>query len=258
MLFDTRGRRKHVIRVVYAILALLMGASLFLVVGPFNLGELVGSSGGSEAAEVLEDQAERTEQKLQQNPEDEALLVSLTRTRIAAANALTEVDPETGAPLVTPAALRQRQLAAEAWNRYLEQVEKPKPTVALLAASNYFGLAEAAGNLQEASENLESAASTQRLAAEAQPTVNALTTLAIYEYYSGNFAAGDKAARRAEASVAKPEAAEIKNQMVEYRKRGKAFEAQKKQVAQQEKAQGKEALENPLGGLSGGTGSLGQ
>ena len=42
MLFDIRGRRKHVLRVVYAILALLMGGSLFLVVGPFNLAELIG------------------------------------------------------------------------------------------------------------------------------------------------------------------------------------------------------------------------
>ena len=31
------GRRKHVVNVVYAILAVLMGASLFLVVGPAPL-----------------------------------------------------------------------------------------------------------------------------------------------------------------------------------------------------------------------------
>ncbi|HEX7293467.1 MAG TPA: hypothetical protein VF259_02880, partial [Solirubrobacterales bacterium] len=57
MLFDTRGRRRHVIRVVYAVLALLMGASLFLVVGPFNLGELGGSGASSSANEVLEERA---------------------------------------------------------------------------------------------------------------------------------------------------------------------------------------------------------
>jgi len=34
MLFDIRGRRKNVVKVVYAILAVMMGASLFLVVGP--------------------------------------------------------------------------------------------------------------------------------------------------------------------------------------------------------------------------------
>ena len=44
MLFDIRGRRKHVVRVVYAILALLMGASLFLVVGPVNLGSLLSNT----------------------------------------------------------------------------------------------------------------------------------------------------------------------------------------------------------------------
>ena len=38
MLFDIRGRRKNVVKVVYGILAVMMGASLFLVVGPVNLG----------------------------------------------------------------------------------------------------------------------------------------------------------------------------------------------------------------------------
>lgn len=259
MLFDIRGRRKNVVRVVYAVLALLMGASLFLVIGPFNLGELVGSNGTSEAAEVLEEQAERTEQRLLRNPDSETLLLSLTRTRIAAANAHTEVNPETGAQVVTPEGVRQRQLAAETWNRYLKATEAPRPTVALLAAGNYFGLAETARSLGEATENVEKAAATQRIAAEGQPTINSLTTLAIYEYYAGNFVAGDKAARQAEALVAnKAEVQQIEEQMKEYRKRGKAFAAQKKQLAQQEKAQGKEALQNPLGGLAGSSGSLGE
>ncbi len=71
MLFDTRGKRKHVIRVVYAILALLMGASLFLVVGPFNLAELTGGSDGGSANEVFEEQAERIEGRLAKDPQDE-------------------------------------------------------------------------------------------------------------------------------------------------------------------------------------------
>jgi hypothetical protein len=259
MLFDTRGRRRHVIRVVYAILALLMGASLFLVVGPFNLGELVGSGSTTSAGEVLEEEAERTEQRLQREPTNESLLLSLTRTRIAAANALAEVDPETGAAIPTVAAVRQRQLAAEAWERYLKQTEEPRPSVALLVAGNYFGLAEASRTLGEATERVEEAASTQRLAAAKQPTINSLTTLAIYEYYAGDFAAGDKATREAEAKASsKAEAKQIKEQMDEFRKRGKAFEAQKKEVAKQEKARGKETLQNPLGGLSGSSGSLGQ
>jgi hypothetical protein len=259
MLFDIRGRRKHVVRVVYAILALLMGASLFLVVGPFNLGNLVNSgSSTSNAAKVLDEQAERIEGKLVRNPNDEALLLSLTRTRIGAANALTEVDPETGATVTTVEGHQELERAAEAWNLYLKQAKEPSTSGALLVARTYFSLAESARNLEEAVTSVKAAADTQRIAAEAQPTINSLTTLAIYSYYAGDFAAGDKAAKQAEAKAAtKAEKKEIGKQMDEYRKQGKAFEAQKKEITKAEKGQGKERLENPLGGLSS-SGSLGE
>jgi hypothetical protein len=259
MLFDIRGRRKHVVRVVYAILALLMGASLFLVVGPFSLGSLVGNDGAAEASKVLQEQAERTEQKLRREPENEDLLVALTRTRLTAANSLTEVNPETGATVFTPEGRQELELGIEAWNEYLKQTKEPKASVALLASSGYFSLAETSASFEEAIENVDGAARTQRIAAEAQPTVNSLTTLAIYEYYAGNFAAGDKAVSEAEAKApSKAEAKEIGKQMAQYRQRGKALEAQKKEVAKEEKKLGKERLQNPLGGLSGGGGTLGE
>lgn len=256
MVFDTSGRRKHVVRVVYAILALLMGASLFLVVGPFNIGNLLGTNDATSAAKVLNEQAERTERKLQKDPTDEALLISLTRTRIAAGNALTEVNPETGATFPTPEGRQELALAVEAWNQYLKQTKEPNPSAALLVAGTYFGLAETSGSLEETEENVKGAAATQRIAAEARPTINSLSTLAIYEYYTGNFAAGDEAAKKAEAKApSKSEAKEIEKQMAEYRKRGQAFATQKKEIAKQLKKTGKEALQNPLGGLSGSTGS---
>jgi hypothetical protein len=259
MLFDIRGRRKHVVRVVYAILALLMGASLFLVVGPFNIGSLVGNNGASEASKVLREQAERTEQKLRREPENEDLMVALTRARLNTANSLTEVNPETGTSFFTPEGRQELELGIEAWNTYLKQTKEPKASIALLVAGAYFGLAESSTSFEGAVENVSGAAKTQRIAAEAQPTVNSLTTLAIYEYYAGDFAAGDKAVAKAEAKTAtKAEAKEISKQMAEYRKRGKAFEAQKKEVAKEEKKLGKERLQNPLGGLSGGAGTLGE
>ena len=46
--------------------------------------------------------------------------------------------------------------------------------------------------------------------------------------------------------------------MAEFRKRGKAFEAQKKEAEKEEAKFGKERLQNPLGGLSGSSGSLGE
>lgn len=259
MLFDIRGRRKHVVRVVYAILALLMGASLFLVVGPFNIGNLVGNGSSTDAGKILQEQAEKTEQKLQREPENETLMVALTRQRITAANSLTEVDSETGVTLYTPEGRRELERGIEAWNAYLTQSKEPKTSVALLVSQGYFALAENSNSVEEAVANINGAAKNQRIAAEAQPTINSLTTLAIYEYYAGDFAAGDKAVKEAEAKAgSKAEAQKIGKQMAEYRKNGKAFEAQKKEAAKQERTFGKERLENPLGGLSGGTGTLGE
>src|SRR3954447_21148391 len=222
MLFDIRGRRKHVVRVVYAILALLMGASLFLVVGPFSLGSLGGNGSTTSAAKVLQEQAERTEEKLRREPESETLLLALTRQRVSASNSLTEVNSETGATVLTPEGHQELERGIEAWDSYLKQSSEPKANTALLVSSGYFRLAETSTSLEEAVENLEGAAKTQRLAAAAQPTINSLTTLAIYEYYAGNFAAGDKAVAEAEAKApGKAQAKEVGKQMAEFRQRGK-------------------------------------
>ena len=263
MLFDIRGRRKHVVRVVYAILALLMGASLFLVVGPFSIGNLIGNGGTTSAAKVSQERSERIEQKLRREPESEALLLALTRSRIAASNSLTEVSSETGATVHTPEGIQELERGIEAWGSYLKQSKGPQASAALLVAQSYFSLAEylaaSGAGLEEVVENIEGAAKTQRLAAEAQPTINSLTTQAIYEYYAGNFAAGDKAVKQAEAKApSKAEAKEVGKQMAEFRERGKAFEKQKKEAEKEEAKFGKERLQNPLGGLSGSTGSLGE
>lgn len=256
MLFDTRGRRRHVIRVVYAVLALLMGASLFLVVGPFNLGELGGSGSSSSANEVLEERAERLEERLKATPEDEDLWLALTRARVSAGNALIETDPQTGAPIVTPEARTQLEAGTTAWRRYLEQTKEPNPVAASLIAGTYFSLAENSAGFQEIDEYLEGAAEAQALAAKARPSVGSLSSLAIYEYFNGNFAAGDEASRKAQAQVgSKAEKKSVVRQLAPYRKNAKSFA---KQAEEFEKSQqgggGKEAFESALGGLSGGAG----
>jgi cytochrome c-type biogenesis protein CcmH/NrfG len=97
MVFDIRGRRKNVVKVVYGILALLMGASLFLVIGPFNIAGLFGASDAvNSAAKQFEEQATTLERKLKQDPEDDQLLLNLTRARINAGNNLAVSNPETG------------------------------------------------------------------------------------------------------------------------------------------------------------------
>jgi len=257
MLFDIRGRRKHVVRVVYAILALLMGASLFLVVGPFNLGNLINNGSTTSAATVLQEQVQRMEAKLVREPESEALLASLTRTHLAASNALNEKDPATGVTVVSHEGHNELEAANETWHRYLKQTDSVNPIVASLMARGYFTLAETSGSLDESVEYVEKSADTQNLAAEGQPTVNSLTTLAIYQYYTGDFAAGDAAARKAKEAAPKEQRPEVKKQMAEFRKRGKEFAKQKKEFAKTEGEQGKEALKNPFGELGGSTSGLG-
>jgi hypothetical protein len=261
MVFDTRGRRKHVVRVVYAILALLMGTSLFLVVGPFNLGEVIGGGGASSASEVLDEQAERVEARLRTDPDNDALLLKLARTRINAGNALFETNPQTGVPVATPEARVELEGAAKAWGRYLEEAKAPNPAAAGLMARTYFSLAESSTTYEEAIDNVENATEAQRLAAKARPNLGAFSTLAIYEYFAGDFAAGDRASARVKKLVpSKEERKAVSTQLSEYRKRGKEFAKQVRAFEKTQRGKGKEALQNPLGGLAGGGlgGTLGQ
>jgi hypothetical protein len=258
MVFDIRGRRKHVVRVVYAILALLMGASLFLVVGP-NLGSLLGTSSPTSAGKIDLEQVERIETKLRREPNNETLLLSLTRAKIIAAGALSETNPETGLSVPTAEAIGQYAGALQAWSNYVKQTDEPNPVAAQQVAKTYITIAEYSATVEEAGNNIEKAAQTQRIAAEAQPSLGSLSSLAIYEYFAGNFAEGDKAATKAvQKAPTKSEAKEVTKQLAEYRARGKQYEKEKKEFAKQEQKQGKEALQNPFGGLAGSAGTLGQ
>lgn len=251
MLFDIRGRRKNVVRVVYAILALLMGASLFLVVGPFNLGSLVGNGTTAEASKIFNEQAEKAEAKLRKEPDNPDLLLAVATRRVAAGNAEVETDPSTGARVVSPEARLNYDKAAVAWNRYLKQSETVNPSVALTMATAFFTVAEGGTQLEEIVASLDDAAKAQRIAAEGRPTVGLLTTLAIYEFFAGNFAAAEKAGDEAVAKATGQEKKQVEEQVAEFRKRGKQWAKQKKEAAKAEKEQGKESLQNPFGGLGG-------
>jgi hypothetical protein len=257
MLFDIRGRRRHVVKVVYAILAVLMGASLFLVVGPVNIGSLLGSSDEvNRTADIFDEQAERTEERLRKDPTNEDVLLSLTRVRINAGRAKSEIDPTTGEANVTPKAQAEYEEAAETWNRYLKVAKgEPNPSVAALVASTSFALAQNSRSYAEAIEYLDQAAAAQRLAAAARPSVGTLTTLAAYEYLAGDKAAGATAGKEALALAGtKAEKKSISKQLVALEKQSKEIQKAKKEAEKAEKGKGKEALENPLGGLGGGAG----
>jgi hypothetical protein len=258
MLFDLRGRRRNVVKVVYATLAVLMGLSLFLVIGGFNIAELFNDSTSSgDAAKPYEEQAERFEAKLKQNPQDPELLVKLARAQVNAGRVQVEVEPN-GAQSFTPEALQEYQKAYNTWSEYLKVVDKPDVGIALVMAPMLLQLAELSRSYDEASTRIGAAAEAQRFVAEQRPSVNSLSTLAFYTYFTGDFEAAEAARAKAEKLLNnKSELSGLDKQLNEYKKNAKKFLKEKAQAEKAQKAaggggQGAESLEAPANPFSGG------
>jgi hypothetical protein len=252
MVFDTGGRRRGVVKVVYAILALLMGFSLLLVVGPAPLQELFGVKNSvSSAAAQFEEQAERTERKLKKSPENPQLLLSLTRARINAGNSLAESNPETGAIAYTPESRQQLQAASESWSRYLKATDKPNSGAAQVAAQALFGLAQTSRTGAEAEANVRSAEQAQQIVAEARPSLGSLSTLAIYRLYSFDYEGAAEAQKKASTYAnTKFERENLGNELDQIAKRGHEFQKQLAEIekeAKKARANGEGSIANPLG-----------
>ena len=258
MLFDIRGRRKRVIQVVYAGLALLMALSLLTVVGPVSLDGLLGSSSTSSTTSAFDDQVEQLQRKLAKSPNDEVLLVQMTRARFNAGNAKVERDPASSQITGIPEeAATEFEEAGESWQRYLKtNPEKPNAIAAQLAAQSLL-YAASTSSAAAFGDNIEAAAEAQAVYAEAKPSVNSYLTLAQYSFYAGDAAAAEEAGRKAETEAPKAQRPAVKQTVVQFRKQGQQIQKQVKAASEfQPGAGGEQALQNPLGGLSGGgTGS---
>jgi DNA repair exonuclease SbcCD ATPase subunit len=266
MLFDLqRGRRRTAVKVIYGILAVLMGLSLFLVVGSANITELFnsnGSSAGGDVAKPYEEQAERLEVKLKKAPEDQQLLMGLARARVSAGNSLLSGEP--GEEDLTQA-LQQYQLASSSWSEYLKATDEPSAGTAQLVAPALLALAERSRSYEQAQANVEAASEAQKIVAEQRPTLNSYSTLALYTYFTGDFKAAESAqAKAAKLTREKFEREQLDKQMEAVKKNAEEFQKARKQAAAAEKAAAKsnqgnpESLQsptNPLGGTFGtGTG----
>jgi hypothetical protein len=251
MVFDIRGRRKNVVKVVYAVLALLMGASLFLVVGPAPLSDLFGtSSSGNSAASQFEDQAEKFEAKLKKDPQNPDLLLGLTRAHINAGNSLVTINSETGGAEFTIESRTQLEEASETWARYLKTTQEPSSGAAQQVAQAQFTLAETSRTNPEAEANVRAAAEAQQIVADARPSLGSLSTLAIYRYYSFDFKGGDQArAEAAKHANTKFEREELENELDKVEKRGREFQkatVEAEKAAKKSAKNGKSSLEAPL------------
>ncbi len=256
MVFDIRGRRRHVVKVVYAILALLMVASLFLVTGAVNINSILGtSSSGESAASSLEKQAENIEAKLAKTPGEEDLLASLTRTRINVANTMITngVSDQSGVEEVK----HQLALASEDWSEYVKAAKEPAAGLAIQVAPALFQLAELSTGGEEALENVKAGVEAQEIVAEARPSLNSWSTLAFYTLFTQDYKAAEAAlAEATKLANTKFERESLENKYEEVEKNakefGKGLQAEKAAKSKPSSA-GKEALENPLQGLGGTT-----
>jgi len=255
MVFDIRGRRGRVVKVVYAILAILMGLSLFLVTGALNVGSIFGTSASSESAtKSLEEQATRIEAKLVKTPEDEDMLLNLTRTRINVANTMITNgagESQSGFEEVK----HELALASEDWSKYLKAAAEPSAGLAVQVAPAMFQLAEISSSGEESLENVKVATEAQEIVAKGRPSLNSLSTLAIYQAFSQEYKVANKTLEEAiKFANTKFEREQLENKYKEVEESAKEFgknlEAEKA-TKQSNKSGGKEALENPLNSLGG-------
>jgi hypothetical protein len=254
MLFDIRGRRKNVVRVVYALLALLMGLSLLFVLGPAPLTDIFGSGSNSagSSAEPFEDQAARIEQRLAKDPGNPQLLLNLTRARTNAGNQLSVINPETGEPQLTIEARAQLEKAATAWDEYVAATDEPNPSGAILTSGTFFRLAQTSRTPAEIEANLESAADAQQIVVDQRPSAGAIATLAMYRYFTFDYKeAKELTGEAAKVATTKFERENLDNEMEAVEAQARQLQSQFAEIEKASKGQGKQAIENPLGGLGG-------
>lgn len=278
MLFDLRSPgRRNLIRVVYAGLAVLLGGGLiFFGIGGSGGGLLsdVGGGGGGGGDNPFEDQIDDAEAKLQQNPQDTAVLAELVQLNYQAGSNQVQVDQETGEQSLTEDGEQRLREAADAWDRYLKLTQKsgqpPATGVSSIAVQTFSVLAdasfsqaltspsgtEALDNANDAIISWTDAAEAQRILTDVQPAAQAYANLAFFLYRAGDIAGGDQAAAQATQQAKANERQTIEQQLKQTKKQGEqlatALADLEKQQEQTSQATGGASGANPLEGLGGG------
>lgn len=138
----------------------------------------------------------------------------------------------------------------ETWNRYLQQTDgEAGANIAELAGETFFKLVEiGTTNPSEAAANAAGAARALRIAGRQRPTLYTLSNLAVYEYFNGEYAAGDRAAMGAAEDIAKAQSKGVIAQLDEYRERSETFVRQVRRGARKLRESGEEELSSPIKG----------
>jgi tetratricopeptide (TPR) repeat protein len=260
MLFDLKGKRRRLIQVVYATLAILMGGSLVLFgIGsdaPGGVLDGLGITDGSGPTNPqYEQEIEAAEERLELDPNDQQALLTLARYHYLSATTGITADPDTGERQMSEEAREELDDSLEAWERYLQtDPDPPDPGLARnMTQVNeiLFQEALARGDVAAAQESAEDAAQSYRIAVREDPTAPAFGSMAQYLYITGEEAKADRALARA-VELSDPQNREALERNLERQARqAKRLSRQLDRFAQTG-GRGTEAIEDPLGGLGQG------
>ena len=187
MLFDLKGRRRHVVQVTYLLLAILMGGGLvFFGIGGNTSGGLFDafSDRSSSGSSLVRDRIEKSEKKLDANPQNKQALKDLVRDWYQLAN-----EEVTDQSTFTEEGQKRLAEADDAWTRYLA-VEKKKPEASLAALMVQVYGPNALNQAADASTAAE-------IVAEAQPSAQAYLQLTQFAAQAGQKRKAELAGQKA-------------------------------------------------------------
>jgi hypothetical protein len=262
MLFDIRGKRRHLVQVSFALLALLflvgfLGFGIGVGGGPGGIFDALGisnsSNSGGSATGVYQDHVDKANEKLAKNPKDTQALLSVAENEFQLAKSGISTDPNTGQPTgISNDAHTSLGKAADAWSKYLK-LNKGKADLgtAYNMVLVYILLNDATG-----------AVKTQQVIVDAKPTASSYAQLAQFQYAEGDISGGDASRDKAVKMAPKSQQKTYENQLAQMRKQGIAFQKQQQLAKKQAKQQGgttttpgANPLQNPLGGFGSSTGT---
>lgn len=195
----------------------------------------------------LERKAARIEARLAHRPDDARLLRATMQAWIAAGSHRIYTANLKGRP-VRGRASADFRMGLRFWQRYLRQTGGDAGyELAELVGGTYFALLEIGSrDVREIEQNAAEAARALRIAGRHRHNLFTLSNVAVYAYFNGENAVGDRAARGAVADVPKARRWIVFEQLDTSRERGEVFQAHLERAARQLRESGDAELEQPL------------
>jgi hypothetical protein len=254
MLFDLRGKRRHVVQVSFAMLALLflvgfLGFGIGVGGGPGGIFDALGISNSSNSSgsanAVYQDHIDKANAKLAKNPKDTQALLTVANNEYLLGKSGVSQDQTTGQFTVTNDAHTNLGDAADAWSKYLKLNKgNPDLNTAYNMVNVYVILNDGPGAIK-----------TQTAIAQAKPSQQSYGQLAFFQYLTGDISGGDQSKDKAISLAPKSQQKQLETQLSQARKQGLQVQKQQQQAKRQAKQQGggstttPNPLQNPFGGV---------